>query len=230
MRKLISVISAVALVASPALAADNFVVKDATGTTITKASKDTGSGVQADKNVIICQATPTTDCIADLKSVIGTGSAAAITSGACTTLEGCIRDIRDKQSAAATSLANIEADTTAIESNISTGTTRLLSAAGTSQDETAISATACTITRFTGYNASSSARYLKFYNATTANVTVGTTTPIQTFYLPATTAFSIEVQRYYDTACTFALLTAGADNSTSSVTAADILALNVDYR
>lgn len=41
-----------ALFATPAFAADNFQVKDAAGTTITKASKDLG-GIQSDKNVII---------------------------------------------------------------------------------------------------------------------------------------------------------------------------------
>jgi hypothetical protein len=44
-------LSLAALSLSPAAAADNFVVKDGAGTTITKASKDIGSGVQADKNV-----------------------------------------------------------------------------------------------------------------------------------------------------------------------------------
>jgi hypothetical protein len=43
-----------ALVAlSPAYAADNFLVKDATGATIAKASKDLGAGVQSDKNVLV---------------------------------------------------------------------------------------------------------------------------------------------------------------------------------
>lgn len=69
MRKLISVISAVALVASPALAADNFVVKDATGTTITKASKDF-TGVQADKNVCVTLADSTIDCFLELNAAI----------------------------------------------------------------------------------------------------------------------------------------------------------------
>lgn len=69
MRKLISVISAVALVTTPALAADNFVVKDATGTTITKASKDF-TGVQADKNVCVTLADSTIDCFLELNAAL----------------------------------------------------------------------------------------------------------------------------------------------------------------
>lgn len=70
MRKFISVISAVALVTTPALAADNFVVKDATGTTITKASKDTGFGVQADKTICLDLATGAVDCFVELNAAI----------------------------------------------------------------------------------------------------------------------------------------------------------------
>ena len=189
-------------ISTPAFAADNVSVKDATGATVSTASKDV-SGVHFRKDICVTLADTTIDCMTAANASLDAIEA---------------------------SLAAIEADTSAVESNISTATARLLSAAGTSQDETAISASPCTITRFTGYNASSSARYIKFYNNTTAAVTVGTTIPEQTFYLPATTAFSIEVQRKFSTACTFALLTAAADNSTSSVTAGDIVALNVDYR
>jgi|JI9StandDraft_2_1071091.scaffolds.fasta_scaffold196006_2 hypothetical protein len=200
-RKFIAIIAALSLV-SPALAADNKTAKDAAAASFTLRMEDRSS-VFFPVHMCVTLADETIDCMTAANASLDAIEA---------------------------SLAAIEADTSAVESNISTATARLLSAAGTSQDETAISASPCTITRFTGYNASSSARYIKFYNNTTAAVTVGTTTPEQTFYLPATTAFSIEVQRKFSTACTFALLTAAADNSTSSVTAGDIVALNVDYR
>lgn len=51
-RLLAAVAALVALVAAPALAADNLTVKDAAGSTVTMRSKDVGSGVQAPTNTV----------------------------------------------------------------------------------------------------------------------------------------------------------------------------------
>lgn len=199
-RKFIVAVAALAL-ATPALAADDKTAKDAAGASFTLRMEDRTS-VFYPVHMCVTLADETVDCMTAANASLDAIEA---------------------------SLAAIEADTSAINSNISTGTIRLLSAAATT-NLTAISSSACTISRFTGYNASSSPRYLKFYNIASGSVTVGTSTPSQTFYLPATTAFSIEVQRLFSTACSFAITTAGADSDTGALTAGDILALNVDYR
>ena len=80
------------------------------------------------------------------------------------------------------------------------------------------------------YNANAAIRYLKFYNATAANTTVGTTVPVMTLPLPATTAghvtFSDGVR--FSTAITVAATTGLADNDTGAPSAADVI-VNVYY-
>ncbi len=108
-------------------------------------------------------------------------------------------------------------------------TGRLLSAAGSTND-TNVKASAATLYGIQGYNARASAVYLKLYNLATTPV-VGTTVPVKTLYLPATTAFAFDWPEGYSFSAGlgFGLTTAVADNSTAAVTAADILALNLDY-
>ena len=106
-------------------------------------------------------------------------------------------------------------------------TARLLSAAGTT-NATLVSATGVTIKRITGFNARASAVYLKLYDKATAP-TVGTDTPRKTLYIPASLAFSFEMDDFFGTGLGYGMTTAGADNSTAALTAADILALNIDY-
>lgn len=79
-------------------------------------------------------------------------------------------------------------------------------------------------------NTNASARYLKFYNATAANVTVGTTTPVLTFYLPPTTAGHIEFSHgiAFSTAISAAATTGVADNDTGAPSANDVI-LNAFY-
>ena len=76
-----------------------------------------------------------------------------------------------------------------------------------------------------------SARYLKFYNDTAANVTVGTTTPFLTLPLPATAAghvnFPVPVK--FDTGICVVATTGLADNDTGAPGANEIV-LNVYYK
>lgn len=109
-------------------------------------------------------------------------------------------------------------------------TTRLLSAAGTSGDATNVKASAGRVYAIQGYNAASAVRYLKLYNSASAP-TAGSGTPVKTLALPALTAFALDwpVGLTFSTGIGFTLVTGSADNSSTSVTAADILALNIDY-
>lgn len=84
-------------------------------------------------------------------------------------------------------------------------------------------------------NLASSKRYLKFYNATAANVTVGTTTPVLTFVIPTQgdtngTGFVLQVPMgiAFDTAITVAATTALADNDTGAPSANDVV-VNIGY-
>jgi hypothetical protein len=79
-------------------------------------------------------------------------------------------------------------------------------------------------------NTNASARYLKFYNATAANVTVGTTTPVLTLYLPPTTAGHVEFSHgiAFSTAITAAATTGVADNDTGAPGANEVI-LNAFY-
>lgn len=74
-------------------------------------------------------------------------------------------------------------------------------------------------------NTTASARYLKLYNATAANTTVGTTTPIATFYLPPTSAGHVGLPYpiSFATALCAAATTGVADNDTGAPGASDVL-------
>jgi len=80
-------------------------------------------------------------------------------------------------------------------------------------------------------NVATSVRYLKFYNATAASVTVGSTTPILTFPLPASSsghiAFPYPVG--FATALSAAVTTGVADADTGAPAANDVI-LNVFYK
>ncbi len=108
-------------------------------------------------------------------------------------------------------------------------TARLLSAAASTNATNAKNA-AGYMYGIRGYNARGSAVYLKLYNKA-SSPTVGSDTPVQTIYLPATAAFAVDwpVGYYFSTGISFALTTAGADADTGALTAGDILALNLDY-
>jgi hypothetical protein len=80
------------------------------------------------------------------------------------------------------------------------------------------------------HNAAASTRYLKFYNATAANVTVGGTTPVITIPVPAgaTANVSYEIGIAFGTAITAAVTTGVADADTGAPGANDFI-LNAFY-
>jgi hypothetical protein len=80
---------------------------------------------------------------------------------------------------------------------------------GSSADETEVKASAGVVVGIVAVNVDTAASYLQLYNATTANVTVGTTTPVITFPLPASggVAFSLPTGIIFSTAITAALTT-----------------------
>jgi hypothetical protein len=83
-------------------------------------------------------------------------------------------------------------------------------------------------------NMATATRFLKFYNATTANVTVGTTTPVLTLALPGNSSddvsgvISLPQGIAFSTAITVAATTGIADNDTGAPSANDVL-VNVFY-
>lgn len=81
------------------------------------------------------------------------------------------------------------------------------------------------------YNASAGVRHLKLYDATAANVTVGTTTPKGTFPLPAGAAANVGFAHpiQFSTAITIAATTGVADNDTGAPAANDVI-VNLLYK
>jgi hypothetical protein len=111
--------------------------------------------------------------------------------------------------------------------NTALKTARLLSAAATT-NATSVKASNGIVKRVTGYNAKASAVYLKLYDKATAP-TVGTDTPRKTLYLPASTAFVLDMDDYYGSGIAFAITGAAADADTTALVAGDVLGLNIDY-
>jgi hypothetical protein len=113
----------------------------------------------------------------------------------------------------------------------SLSTFRLLSAANTT-NATIIKTGPARFYSIQGYNAAASARYVKLYDLARAPV-VGTDTPRKTWAIPPLAAFVIEYPgaRFYSFAngLAFALTTGVADTDTGALTAADIVALNLDF-
>lgn len=69
-------------------------------------------------------------------------------------------------------------------------------------------------------NTNAAARWLKLYNATAANTTVGTTVPVATFYLPPSGASPVKVEfdkgLYFSTGICAAATTGVADADTGA--------------
>lgn len=104
---------------------------------------------------------------------------------------------------------------------------RLLSSAATT-NATLIKASAGRLFLIIGRNNVASIRYLKFYNKASAP-TVGTDVPVLTIALDASSRFEIDLNPYgqfFTTGIAFAITGALADNDTTAIAAADILALN----
>lgn len=102
------------------------------------------------------------------------------------------------------------------------------------ETEEEVKSTAGTVYGVWFSNMATSTRFLKFYNATAANVTVGTTTPVLTLALPGNASddisgvFSIAQGIAFSTAITIAATTAIADNDTGAPAANDVIC-NVFY-
>lgn len=81
------------------------------------------------------------------------------------------------------------------------------------------------------YNAAASMRYLKFYNATAANTTVGTTAPVLTIPVAAGAAANVEFSNgiAFGTAISAAVTTGLADNDTGAPAANDFI-INILYK
>ena len=99
------------------------------------------------------------------------------------------------------------------------------------ETEEEIKATAGQIYGYYYFNAANAILYLKFYNATAANVTVGTTTPQYTFPLPVGAAahISFPVPLQFTTAICVAATTGLADNDTGAPGTNEVI-LNVFYK
>lgn len=80
-------------------------------------------------------------------------------------------------------------------------------------------------------NRSASARYVKFYNATAANVTVGTTTPVMTLTMEGSQGLALSIPQgiAFATAITVAATTGVADADTGAPSANDVV-IHVLYK
>lgn len=84
-------------------------------------------------------------------------------------------------------------------------------------------------------NTATSTRFVKFYNATAANVTVGTTTPVLTLPIPGNSSDDVAAHLLgahgitFDTAITVAATTGVADNDTGAPGANEVI-INVFYK
>lgn len=99
------------------------------------------------------------------------------------------------------------------------------------ETEEEIKATAGQLFGWFIYNNAATTIYVKFYNATAANVTVGTTTPVITVPIPAGAGANVEYTNgvAFSTAITIAATTGVADNNTGAPAANDIVA-NIFYK
>lgn len=81
------------------------------------------------------------------------------------------------------------------------------------------------------YNNAAATTYVKFYNATAANVIVGTTTPVLTIPIPAGSAANVisPIGIQFDTAICVAATTGVADNNTGAPAANDLI-INIYYK
>lgn len=104
------------------------------------------------------------------------------------------------------------------------------------ESEEEIKASAGTVYGVWVTNTATSTRWVKFYNATAANVTVGTTTPVITIGIPGNSSDDISgnfgpggMGIQFDTAISVAATTGVADNDTGAPAANDVI-INVFYK
>jgi hypothetical protein len=103
------------------------------------------------------------------------------------------------------------------------------------ETEEEVKATAGTLYGVMFSNMAASTRFLKFYNATAANVTVGTTTPVLTIAIPGNTSddvsgvFSVPQGIAFSTAITMAATTGITDADTGAPGANEVI-VNAIYK
>jgi hypothetical protein len=95
------------------------------------------------------------------------------------------------------------------------------------ESEEEVCARECVVFSIYASNTNASARWLKLYDATAANTTVGTTTPVATFYLPASGANPVKLDTQvglrFATALSAAATTGVADNDTGAPGANEVV-------
>ena len=103
------------------------------------------------------------------------------------------------------------------------------------ESEEEVKATAGQVFTITAFNRTAAPLYLKLYNATAANVTVGTTTPVMTFLVPANAdsdgagfIHTTDIGYAFGTAISAAVTTGVADNDMGAPGANDCL-VNIGY-
>lgn len=103
------------------------------------------------------------------------------------------------------------------------------------ESEEEVKSSAGQVFSISAFNRTAAPLYLKFYNATAANVTVGTTTPVLTFVVPANAdsdgagfIWNNEIGFAFGTAISVACTTGVADNDTGAPGANDCI-VNIGY-
>lgn len=116
------------------------------------------------------------------------------------------------------------------------GGTTLFRSIDLDETEEEVKATAGTVYGMWVTNTATATRWIKFYNATAANVTVGTTTPVLTIGIPGNSSDDVSgafntgaVGVAFATAITVAATTAVADNDTGAPAANDVI-VNIFYK
>lgn len=93
---------------------------------------------------------------------------------------------------------------------------------------TIVQATLTRLRQITGYNAKSSAVWLKLYDKATAPTSGDT--PAKRYYLLPSCGFTFDLDRYFINGLGYRLVTGSADNDATAIAVGDILGLNLDYR
>jgi hypothetical protein len=109
----------------------------------------------------------------------------------------------------------------------------LASSSAGSPNLTQVKSGAGRIYKITGYNNSTGPRRLRFYDALSANVTVGTTTAKFTRILPAGAAFSFDfsdIGASFTTGISFAIVQSATLTDTTGPAAGDITDLSIGYQ
>lgn len=143
-------------------------------------------------------------------------------------------DIGDVDVTSISAGANLIGDVGISGARTSGGTT-IFRSIDIDETEEEIKATAGQVYWIHAMNLATGVRYLKFYNATAANVTVGTTTPVLTFPLPTQgtangAGFTLAIPNgiAFGTAITVACTTGVADNDTGAPGANEVV-INIGY-